>query len=135
MGNTKSCGCSRAPIKLDKGEAGFRELYRSYQRDARRRKLDFELSAEEFKILATGPCDYCGSCRMQTKYSRGKPENPAYHFGAFKYTGVDRVDSSKGYAIDNCVSCCNICNIAKNSMSRKDFIAWIQRVHKHLRLL
>ena len=41
--------------------------------------------------------------------------------------GIDRIDSSKDYSSDNCVSCCKICNRAKNDMSVNEFMTWIRR--------
>jgi hypothetical protein len=40
----------------------------------------------------------------------------------FQYNGIDRVDSSKGYYIDNCVPCCGICNTCKMDLTLDEFI-------------
>ena len=40
-------------------------------------------------------------------------ENKSYY--NIKYNGVDRKFNKKGYEIDNVISCCKICNIAKNN--------------------
>ena len=37
------------------------------------------------------------------------------------YNGIDRLDSSLGYTKDNIVTCCKICNYAKNKMKFEDF--------------
>ena len=53
----------------------------------------------------------------------------------YKYTisvnGIDRLDSSKGYTIDNCVSCCSVCNTAKLEMDVDDFKEWVVRVYDY----
>jgi hypothetical protein len=41
---------------------------------------------------------------------------------AFKYSGIDRIDSNLGYSRDNCVPCCKRCNLAKRKMSYGDFL-------------
>ena len=38
-----------------------------------------------------------------------------------KCNGVDRVDNTKGYSVDNSVPCCKFCNTAKHTMSEGDF--------------
>ena len=48
-----------------------------------------------------------------------------------KINGLDRVDSSKGYTIDNVVPCCAICNTAKNKMTQKEFKEWIKTVYEN----
>ena len=45
-----------------------------------------------------------------------------YGHGEFVYNGIDRVDNSVGYTIDNCVSCCGMCNFMKRSYNQLDFI-------------
>lgn len=129
-GNTKSCGCARTPIKLAKGESGLRELYRSYKRDAHKRNYEFVISLEEFKSTVIQPCTYCGLELGQIKFPRTKPVNPAWTFGAFEYTGLDRRDNNIGYVISNIVSCCRTCNVAKASMSIEDFLNWVRRVYE-----
>lgn len=49
---------------------------------------------------------------------------------AGKANGVDRIDSNIGYITNNIVSCCKICNIAKNNLHYNDFISWINRLIK-----
>ena len=47
-----------------------------------------------------------------------------------KCNGIDRIDSSKGYTVENSVPCCKYCNTAKNTMSVDEFLKWIGRVYK-----
>ena len=46
--------------------------------------------------------------------------------------GIDRIDSSKGYSVDNCVPCCAKCNYAKHDLSIDDFKNHIEKIYKHL---
>jgi hypothetical protein len=46
-----------------------------------------------------------------------------------KCSGIDRVDSNKGYTIDNCVPCCKTCNLAKAELSQRDFLDWVRKVY------
>jgi 5-methylcytosine-specific restriction endonuclease McrA len=129
-GKKKSCGCKR--IKLQPTEAGLRELYRSYRRDAKHRGLPFELSLEEFRALSTGVCVYCGDTCTQTKFARShKMTGPGYLASEFKYTGVDRSDNACGYTIANSVPCCGPCNKLKHTKTVKEFDEWIRKIYHH----
>lgn len=57
------------------------------------------------------PCHYCG--------------------GAITTVGIDRIDNTKGYAMNNCVSCCRTCNIAKGAMSPSDFMTHAKKIVEH----
>ena len=48
-----------------------------------------------------------------------------------KITGIDRIDSTKGYSKDNCVSCCKMCNIMKNKFSKEDFLNKVESIYNY----
>lgn len=130
---TKSCGClqketaaatSKSSIRKNYGEAAFNCVYGSYRQQAKRRKLEFTLTPDDFKKIVSMPCDYCGDSPRNT-YRK------ACLNGGFVYTGIDRVDNSHGYTAKNVVPCCKTCNIAKHTMGRTDFLNWIRKVHAH----
>ena len=116
-GTTRSCGCLRS---LPAGEAAFNQLYLNYHYRPRKLNLD----KEQFRAIVISDCHYCGTAPQQ-RFGR-----PA-HNGYFYYNGVDRVDSSKGYDVDNVVPCCGRCNVAKNNMPLNDFLGWLERAYKH----
>lgn len=121
---SKSCGCyQRSTAKrlrqLPDGEGAARQLYRGYKHTAGWKNREFSLSLEDFKKLAKGVCYYCGvppSQILLRKHNGGKTFGTPY-----KYNGVDRLDSSKGYTLDNCVPCCGIHNKMKLAMSPHEF--------------
>ena len=76
--------------------------YHNYKKGAEHRNYKFELSLFDFATIIIQPCYYCG-----------KKDSI--------YTGVDRIDSSKGYSVDNCAPCCTSCNIAKMAHTEKEF--------------
>lgn len=82
-----------------------------YKSGAKKRGFDFELSKEEFLQFWQEPCFYCGS--------------------GIETIGIDRIDSSKGYFMDNIVPCCSICNTMKLALPRDVFIEHCQKVVKH----
>lgn len=78
---------------------------------AQMKKLDCDLSDDQIKEYAFNPCHYCGDI-----YSGG----------------VDRVDSTIGYLVDNCVPCCTICNFMKKNYAIDVFIDRCKVIASHL---
>lgn len=86
---------------------------------ARHRGLEWALSAEQAAALAFGPCHYCGT----------PPASKSKRLGRTGVAGgIDRIDSSRGYVADNCVSCCWICNRAKGAATSAEFAEWMDRL-------
>lgn len=131
-GLIKSCKClHKEAIRLQKGAASFNKLYSQYKKDAIRRRLLFELSKEEFNKLTSSNCYYCGKSPSTVTKQIKVSEKGKRHgfFGNYIYNGIDRKDSKKGYAVDNCMPCCNKCNFIKQLMSIDEFRNWVLRVH------
>lgn len=104
-GRSRSCGCLRnEAVSLPQGEANFREILRSYKRGAKNRSYEFNLSEDQFRDIIGRNCFYCGIPPMQV--TSFKNSN-----GPYTYNGIDRVNNSKGYTLDNCVACCKKCNV------------------------
>jgi hypothetical protein len=113
-----------AKYKLPGDEAPRRELLHRYKTGARIRKISFALTTQEFRALVFAKCHYCGVEPRQKCVASSRKE-------FVLYTGIDRVDNSKGYEAANCVPCCDICNKAKHTMSQSEFCAWIDRLVAH----
>jgi hypothetical protein len=123
-GSTKSCGCiSFEKRALPEGESSFNALYLRYRNNATKRKLCFELDKEQFKTLTKKNCTYCGSVPSQIFSGHIKCN------GSYIYNGIDRIDSNRGYVIDNVTPCCGLCNQAKYNNSVEYFKYWISRVY------
>ena|ERR1700677_1245272 len=101
--------------------ASFNATLAQYKNAARKRNLDWGLSSEQFKAICLQDCTYCGS-----KPSNCKTVKQCY--GEFIYSGVDRIDSSKGYTIENCTSCCKNCNFMKRALSVNEFLNHIKKI-------
>lgn len=122
-GNTESCGClHKEIIRLRSGLASMRARMSIYKQDAKRRNLKFELTEKQFGEITKQDCYYCGS-KPNNVTGRGRPA------GSYTYNGLDRVDNSKGYMIDNIVPCCDMCNGAKSNYSLQEFQDWNERVY------
>lgn len=134
-GKKHSCGCFRrdrarahAAIlsfnnRLEPGEAGFNLLYATYRCGAEHRGLLFEISKEDFKQLTKKDCSYCGAHPNQ------KIGNDVT--GRYTYNGLDRVDNSIGYRVENCVACCGRCNRMKHAMTAREFMDACLAVSSH----
>ena len=80
------------------------ENYNVYKRSAEYKNLDFTISYDDYINIVDKECYYCGI--IQDK----------------GFNGIDRTNQTIGYLLDNCVSCCKICNYMKGSCNDKVFI-------------
>ena len=92
--------------------------YSRYKSGAKHRKIEFNLTKQQFDYITSLPCGYCGHF-----------SNYYYEKG---YSGVDRIDSNKAYSVDNVISCCEICNQLKTDLSWNDFIEKILQIYSNL---
>lgn len=94
-----------------------------YKQGALSRGFEWNLSNAEFEHLISQDCYYCGekpkAIQSLKRYIHVKDD--------IKVNGIDRLDSLKGYTIDNCVPCCTMCNRMKLNYTVDNFI---QHVHK-----
>lgn len=113
---TKSCGClnEKQLLPLILLES-FKTKYYSYVVEAKKRNKQFSLSKEEFLKLTQQNCFYCGCKPKNISKSRSKNDD-------FIYNGVDRVNSNRGYELNNCLPCCSDCNYMKHTKSIPDFL-------------
>jgi hypothetical protein len=119
------------PITGKKSQHNIRTVYRNYKVHAKQLNVMFDLSYDVWIALTQQACIYCGEppsnrtrpCRLMRKHSI-HPD--------FVYSGLDRVDTTKGYTLDNVVPCCKHCNRSKAKRTQADFISWIFKAHKHL---
>jgi hypothetical protein len=135
-GDSQSCGCKRSG---NYSQSAWRHRYSQYKNRAARKHLEFSLTIEEFIQISSSPCAYCGSSPIENydhvdgmikqrknSFSNGRERD------ALIYTnGIDRVDNSKGYTLENSNPCCMTCNFAKRSMSLTEFLSWVHKVCDH----
>lgn len=114
--------------KLPKGESAFRKMFQVYKRWAKKKDRIFELSIDQFRGLTKSSCFYCGDS-PNTTYNASKRYN-----GYYIYNGIDRVNNSKGYVLNNCVSCCKTCNTMKSNMDLETFYDHIKKIYEWLEL-
>ena len=121
-----SCGkgCVNKGPQLKEPELNWKssahKIYSQYKHKAIKRNLEFTLSFNDAVQLFKDSCHYCKQEPSNIRNIRNSK---------FIYNGIDRVNNSKGYTSDNCVSCCRICNSAKNDLTIDEFKQWVGRVY------
>lgn len=129
-GESTSCGCYQKEVikfidrrKLPFGESAFNKVLHGYKMSANKRKLIFELTNTQFKSLIDRNCYYCNIEPSQESKTHSK--DPYY------YNGIDRIDNTVGYIVENCRPCCKTCNYAKHNMTEEQFYIWLKRIYHH----
>ena len=97
------------------------------KKNARIRELYWAISDEFALDLMCQPCFYCGS--LPEIHNNYRITNSIKC--SFRYNGIDRVDNSKGYILDNVVPCCSDCNYMKRAMSISEFKDRIAKIYKY----
>jgi hypothetical protein len=122
---TYSCGCARwiPHPNRRRPDAGALRLFHSYRCQARRRGIAFELTFEQFKKLTSSPCFYTG--RLPSQLAKSQNSHGAT---PYTYNGIDRLDNSKGYILENCVPCCGPVNTMKLSLPFDLFISLCREI-------
>ena len=121
-GRGSGCHCSRRSTET---ESEYKWRYQSYIQSAKKRKLSWSINYNKFLEITTQHCYYCDA-EPEMRPSHAK----RWDF-KFPMSGIDRMDSSRGYEIDNVVPCCSYCNQAKWDHDVKDFLLWIEKVYSH----
>lgn len=86
-----------------------------------------------FKELIYKPCVYCCATPNKALYDWSHGKNRVKISSAsITVSGIDRIDSTKGYVEGNVVPCCALCNFAKSDMPLSEFEEWVKRAHNHL---
>lgn len=137
-GRVRSCGCLRKktapknarkitddPQRMEKTKHLM--MFNIAKLGARSRQLEFTITREHVIVLMTSPCFYCNTPPFN-KFDKRYNDKGRTRI-TFLYSGIDRLDSSRGYTPNNVVSCCKHCNLAKNSMSILEFKEWIKKVY------
>lgn len=136
---SRSCGClvteARKKHKRSIKDSGLAAYYKTYKFNAKKRNLSFDITYEEFCSLCFKHCEYCGCRPSNTLKLNGSRnvqdtlyliENPVY------INGIDRINSSVGYTIDNSVPCCTMCNRMKLDHSIEEFKIHITEIYMHM---
>lgn len=103
-----------AEMYKDKLPKEIRVKYQHLRKAAIDRGISFDLTLEEANEILCKKCHYCGKERC---------------------LGIDRVDNSKGYSIENCVPCCGCCNKMKMDLELSFFLDQIEKIYNNLKAI
>lgn len=112
--NGKACKCKSCSSTRNKyGQTAFNELYGIYKRNALKRGFEWSISKDDFRHITKQNCFYTGmppSCIIKSNN------------GDYLYNGLDRIDSKRGYVVDNIVPCNKKINKMKMVLNTDEFI-------------
>lgn len=93
-----------------------RGRYNSLKNQAKRKNLELGITAEQYlNLMEEKICYYCNGSINSTG------------------SGLDRIDSSRGYTLENVVKCCKKCNQMKNDLSQSEFFEHLNSIYvKHV---
>lgn len=132
-GITKSCGClakensskRRLKLVLNEDVAAILTIIRAYKAGAIKKDRIFDLTYEETKFIILSNCKYCGTEPSRNIKLRERKKSSQ---STLKFNGIDRIDNKKSYTLDNCVSCCTICNLSKHTLTLQQWNEWLNRI-------
>ena len=91
--------------------------YQIYKRSAMIKILEFTITEEEYLLKVVNPCYYCRIIQEKG------------------FNGLDRLDSTIGYTLENIVSCCQMCNMMKGSLGPTIFIHRCEHILTNVKIL
>jgi hypothetical protein len=120
----KNCSVNKYWDNFDV-EKCYTNIINNIKSSAKRRKISFNLTAFKAKKMLQSNCHYCGAAPSNNYIL---PTN--FNF-QIKYSGIDRIDSLKGYEEENVVPCCIRCNVAKNNMDCDEFLKLVENIYSN----
>jgi hypothetical protein len=90
-------------------------IFKRYKKSKNAIKHGFSITFEEFIAFWQKPCTYCNS--------------------DIKTIGLDRIDSKKGYHINNVLPCCSTCNWMKCDYDTSLFLEHIHKIEDYQQTL
>lgn len=139
LGKVKTCGnckyhtelleeAADKSVKVRGWSKSIRVQHLRYIKSAVKRGIEWRLSPEEFLQIVKRDCTYCGEApriyESKPNYGKGRTVKTLMN-------GIDRTDSSLGYATGNVVPCCGTCNKMKMAMDESKFTIHVLKIAKH----
>ena len=127
-GNYKSCGCLQHALSNKNPKwKGIGDISASYfcslRRGARIRNLCFNITLEEIWRLFLEQNKKCALSGKELKFSTFRNDYKAN-------ASLDRIDSSKGYTIDNVQWVDKDINFMKQSMNNQEFLNIVKKIYE-----
>lgn len=135
-GASHSCGCWKTKIGRENCNwNGHEEIsgsqWASIRSGAKNRKILFNVSLKEGWELFLKQNRKCALSGVELIFSTSYNRELATKTRSETTASLDRIDSSKGYTIDNVQWVHKNVNMMKRKMSDSDFIMWCNRITFH----
>lgn len=137
QGNTKSCGCDKPIGKTHSQWKGvgdiskgfwYDHIIRSAEGKGNRRKIELKMTIEEAWELFIKQNKKCALSGITLCFPRTNKDN--------SYTAsLDRIDSSKGYLVENVQWVHKDINIMKNKFDNQHFIEMCKKITQNCELV
>jgi len=121
----KKCEAGKYRMQEDTIAVAKQE-YRKCKDQARRRKIIFDIDFKDYLALVEANCKYCSRPPYDIKVldrRRGSDRLASLN-------GLDRMDSSIGYTLENVAPACWICNRAKNTLTVEEWNQMVELWHQ-----
>ena len=106
-----SCRKKRQMYEME----NLKRKIRVYKYNAKQRNIAFYLTDEQCIKFFKAPCELC---------NQSPPDKLS--------CGIDRIDNKKEYILENCRSCCTVCNLMKGSQDDVYFLKKIEHILNNL---
>jgi hypothetical protein len=103
--------CRNYPVEK---KANLETAFESFKHRALKRGLNVSITFEQFVNIVHKPCVYCG------------------YYAEESVLGIDRIDSTRSYVLENCASCCGVCNSMKSDHPLQYFTEHIAKIAAHI---
>jgi hypothetical protein len=133
---TSCIACFNVTFNNQPLETAFRRLWKITKHNAQERGIEFDITVEHLQKLYElqgGKCNYSGKDiyivpkrKKENKYEKNTFCTRAYR--NFNKASVDRIDSNRGYLIDNVHLVAVHVNMAKLDLLEEDFIQMCQDI-------
>lgn len=134
--------CKLCVHRIKNGQ-GLNRYFYTIQKRAKRKNFKFDLTKEEVYKIIIQNCKFCDTkpnmvpgltCTVKKfhkeNYSKERIEELSLHASQFKCNSLDRIDSNKGYELNNIQALCKECNERKSNSTDEEFLKHCIRVAK-----
>jgi hypothetical protein len=130
-GNIVSCGCWNRE-RLWKGCGELSKTYWSKLiGGAKKRNLSFDITIEQAWELFEAQNRKCALSNLDISFARSYSRNIYLLEDEKQTASLDRIDSNRGYSLDNVQWVHVILNRMKSNLQPQDFVNWCQKVVQH----
>src|ERR1700750_3354313 len=119
---TRSCGCLKSRIKF---ETIPLFVWSAIRNRARNRNISFEIEREQVEDLYKKQGGRCSLSGLSISFAKKRKEKST--------ASVDRIDSSKGYSLDNIQLVDKRINNMKQSFSQNEFIKMCKLIAENVK--